>query len=675
MVCPVCGRINSGTAKFCAQCGKPLSAMQFCPDCGADCPAIATQCSKGHTLPLPSQRLLGEGVVLANRYRIEKLLGCGGFGAVYLATDINFEQIGQKRQVAVKENHDPSVLNTFLKEAGLLADLHHPNLPRVSDFFQERPTTIPLPRAYMVMDYIAGEELWERVQRLGKLSEAEVLELLQGVFDALEYLHKLSLPIYHRDIKPQNIRLMKEAWSTGQGTRAVLVDFGVAKVGGGATTIGSRAATAPFAPPEQYRMAGETDERSDQYALAMTIYCALTGKVPVHAEATVRERALTTGKPDPLEPIENLAPDVSPRVRQAVMKALSVDKEKRFANIRAFREALYPSLVLGMTRRQLVGAFTGGIALAALLGFGSYQIWRWQQPLWLVAQLKGHSAGVTWVAFTPDGQKLISASHDKTVRVWDWQKGKNERALKGHTDSVRCFTFLSHQLIASAGWDGKVMIWDWTKGNQVLHAGMGRLNTVAASNDSRWLVAGGERGLCLLRFDGSRVKTRCYRLPFSVHALAFHPNNRTLAVGDQRGKLWFWDVVNGFEGGFSAPSWQAHQDAVTALAFHPNGSVLLSGGEDADLAVWDVASRSLRKRLKGWHQREIRAVAFRGDGKIAVSCSMDDRLRVWRTSDWQLILTREGGRNWALALTFSPSGNFLASASKDETVKVWRMKF
>ena len=121
--------------------------------------------------------------------------------------------------------------------------------------------------------------------------------------------------------------------------------------------------------------------------------------------------------------------------------------------------------------------------------------------------------------------------------------------------------------------------------------------------------------------------------------------------------------------------WQAHQNAVTALAFHPNGSLLFSGSEDATLSVWDVISRSVVKRLEGWHQREIRAVAFSPDGKFAVSCSMDDRLRVWSVKDWQLLLTKEGGRNWALALAFEPSGKFLASASKDEKVKVWRVKF
>lgn len=114
---------------------------------------------------------------------------------------------------------------------------------------------------------------------------------------------------------------------------------------------------------------------------------------------------------------------------------------------------------------------------------------------------------------------------------------------------------------------------------------------------------------------------------------------------------------------------------MTALAFHPKGSLLLSGGEDASLAVWDLSAKKLKRRMEGWHQREIRAVAFRKDGKIAVSCSMDDRLRVWQVRNWQVLFTREGGRNWALALAFDPSGEFLASASKDESVKVWRTRF
>ncbi len=664
IACPNCGHVNVATAKFCVRCGQPVRGQpvqcQFCPDCGADCLLSETQCPNGHPLPLPHQRLLGKGIVLTGRYRIEQLLGCGGFGAVYLASDLRFQQ----RQVAVKENHDPTVLKSFLKEAEILANLHHPNLPRVSDFFHEQPPTIPLPRPYMVMDYIGGEELWERFQKQGKLSEADLLNLLKGVFDALEYLHSHQPPIFHRDIKPQNIRITPEG-------RAFLVDFGVAKIGGGVTTTGSRAVTPPFAAPEQYRSAGETDERSDQYALAMTIYVALTGQVPSHAEAVAREQAIRTGSPDPLEPIEKFAPDVLLRVRRAVMKALSIDKGKRFATIREFRQALYPPTVMGLTRRQLVAAVAGTVAAIGLATFIGYQVWKWRQPLWLVAELKGHKAGVTWVAFTPDGKKLLSASHDKTIRVWDWRKGKSDRTLKGHTDSVRCLAVLKGNRLASASWDGTVRIWDWRVGKQVavLQGKIGSLHAIAISRDNRWLAAGGENGVIICSLEMPMQPLLHRSLPI-VRSLAFHPNGRVLAAGDQKGHIWLLDVA----GKSGEVSWQAHEGAVTALAFHPNGSLLLSGGEDANLAVWDVLTQSLQNRLEGWHQREIRAVAFRRDGNIAVSCSMDDRLRVWKASDWQVMFTREGGRNWALALAFSADGGFLASASKDETVKVWRMK-
>ncbi|MGQ9519967.1 MAG: protein kinase domain-containing protein [Candidatus Fervidibacter sp.] len=597
------------------------------------------------------------------RYCIERLLGCRGFGAVYLARDLNLPH----RQVAIKENHNAAMFNAFLKEAEILSKLHHPNMPRVSDYFQVKPPTIRQPRAYMVMDYIEGEELWERIQNQGKLSEKELLDLLIGIFDALEYLHSRQPPIFHRDIKPQNIIITPDG-------QAFLVDFGIAKVGRVGTPAWAQAITQVFSPPEQYQAgSGQTDERSDQYALAMRIYCALTGKLPTYAEATARVLSVMAGNPDPLEPIEKFAPNVSVRVRHAVMKALSIDKDKRFANIREFRQALYPPMVMGLTRRQLIAAVAGTTAIIGLALFGGYQFWKWSQPLWLVAELKGHKAGVTWVAFTPDGKNLLSASHDNTIRVWDWQKGKNKRVLKGHSNSVRCLALLSGNRVASASWDGTVRIWNWQTGEQVLllQGRIGRIHALAVSRNNLWLAAGGERGIIIWSLDKLMPSASVHYGLVGIRSLAFHPNNKVLAAGDEKGQIWLLDV-----GGKSSSVFQqAHKGAVTALAFHPEGSLLLSGGEDASLAVWDVSAKNLKKRMEGWHQGEIRSVAFRKDGNIAVSCSMDDRLRVWQVRNWQMLFIREGGRNWALALAFDPSGEFLASASKDETVKVWRTKF
>ena len=630
---------------------------QFCPECGADCATTVHHCPHcGEPLPAPFQRLLGRGTVLANRYRIERLLGCGGFGAVYLATDTRFQQ----RQVAIKENHDPAVLNAFLKEAELLATLQHPHLPRVSDFFTEQPLAIPQPRAYMVMDYIAGEELWERIQRQGRLSFSELLPLLVGVFDALDYLHSHSPPIVHRDIKPQNIRIAPDG-------RAFLVDFGVAKLGTGMTTTGARAVTPGFAPPEQYRMAGETDERSDQYALAATVYCALTGQIP--PEATVREHALVSGRPDPLTPPEQFVPNLPRFASRALLKALSVDKHERFASIRAFRQALFPPPLTPLTRRQLLGAVAAtslGLGVSALSG---YKIWQWTRPLWLAAELHGHRAGVTSVVFSRDGGKLFSASHDHTVRVWRWQRGKSERLLTGHTDSVRGLALWGQYQILSASWDGTVRAWNWRNGALVAlwRPHLGRLSAVTTDPNEQWAVAGGEGGLWALHAEGQQG--RRYAFP-PIRALSFHPNGALLAVGDEEGTVWLWDIARHR----TIARWRAHTGAVTALAFHPSGQWVLSGGEDATLVVWDLVTRAVIRRLAGWHQREIRAVTFRPDGLVAVSCSMDDRLRVWRLPDWRVAVVQDGGRNWALALAFDPSGTWLAAASKDERVKVWRLR-
>src|SRR5512136_664295 len=155
------------------------------------------------------------GQVLNNRYRIVKLLGQGGFGAVYRAWDVNLN-----RPCAVKENLEisPEAQRQFTREATVLANLSHPNLPRVTDHF-----SLPGQGQYLVMDFVDGEDLASMLQRQGSIPVDQALGWATQVADALAYLHQRQPPVVHRDIKPANIRLTPDG-------RAMLVDFGLVKI-------------------------------------------------------------------------------------------------------------------------------------------------------------------------------------------------------------------------------------------------------------------------------------------------------------------------------------------------------------------------------------------------------------------------------------------------------------
>jgi serine/threonine protein kinase len=262
---------------------------------------------------------LQTGKVLNNRYRIVKLLGQGGFGAVYRAWDMNMEC-----PRAVKENLDTSseAQKQFKLEAKLLGDLIHPNLPRVIDHF-----IIPGQGQYLVMDYVDGEDLQEKLNRSGEsLPESLVIPWIEQICDALTYLHRQNPPIIHRDIKPANIKITSE-------DRAMLVDFGIAKVYDPKlkTTIGARAVTPGYSPHEQYGQ-GKTDVRCDVYALGATLYTLLTNHEPVESIQRVVS--------DPLVIVEKLNPSVSPHIAAATNRAMRININSRFQSVSDFKEAL-----------------------------------------------------------------------------------------------------------------------------------------------------------------------------------------------------------------------------------------------------------------------------------------------------------------------------------------------
>jgi hypothetical protein len=260
--------------------------------------------------------------LLHNRYRIIEELGRGGMGAVYRGHD---ESLGV--EVAIKENLfvSPEAERQFRREATLLAALRHPNLPRVTDHF-----VVPEEGQYLVMDYIPGDDARNIIDHQGgPMPEEMVLRWAREVLSALKYLHTQDPPIIHRDIKPGNIKITPEG-------RAVLVDFGLAKFYDAlkSTTVGAKAFTPGFAPPEQYGQ-GRTNERTDIYSLGATIYNLLTYLIPADGLA----RAMGQQR---LIPVLEANPAISPYVAEAIEHAVAIKPEQRFASTEEFLEALTP---------------------------------------------------------------------------------------------------------------------------------------------------------------------------------------------------------------------------------------------------------------------------------------------------------------------------------------------
>ncbi|MEM7343418.1 MAG: protein kinase [Chloroflexota bacterium] len=262
---------------------------------------------------------LPEDTILENRYRIDRLLGQGGMGAIYRGFDTRLKQ-----RVAIKENffQTPQAIQQFEREALMLAGLNHSNLPRVIDHFSSEG------QQYLVMDFIEGEDLWEIVkEQEHPLSEALALDYIIQVCEAVKYLHTRKPPIIHRDIKPQNIKITP-------GGRAFLVDFGIAKMeeDGQQTRAGARGVTPGFSPLEQYAGSG-TSPVSDVYSLGATLYAMLTGQKPPDSVSRIAKKSHFV-------PPVKLNVQLSERISQAIEQAMQTQPDDRPQSVAVWQKEL-----------------------------------------------------------------------------------------------------------------------------------------------------------------------------------------------------------------------------------------------------------------------------------------------------------------------------------------------
>ncbi len=337
--CPACGSKLLEGAIACMDCGFLVQGETgpaeqegappvLCPNqaCGVANPPGTRNCQRCET-PLPT----AAGTVLHGRYRLDKSLKTGGFGAVYMATDTKINN----RTVAVKDMicSDPQEftirLNFFRREHDILKSLEKvPIVPRVFDFIQQGQT------AHLVMEFIRGKDLLDVMEANGNkpFPIPLVAEWGKSMCDVLIHMHDQQPPIIHRDIKPDNIMLLEDQRSIK------MIDFGTARDLG--RTLKERLAgktrvyTEGYAPPEQ--IVGKPEARSDLFALAATMYHLATGKAP---EGFYTAKELEGQLADPNSPLPaqyrwfyelikiNLAEDVNDRYFSA--REIKADLERQ----------------------------------------------------------------------------------------------------------------------------------------------------------------------------------------------------------------------------------------------------------------------------------------------------------------------------------------------------------
>jgi outer membrane protein assembly factor BamB/tRNA A-37 threonylcarbamoyl transferase component Bud32 len=271
--------------------------------------------------PNPENQLK-TGLVLADRYLIQEVIGVGGMGSVYRARDLHFPNV--VKLVAVKEMintaPDPlvraTIVQNFEREANILVALSHPAIPKIFDYFTHND------RSYLVLEYVHGKDMEALLNETqGYFPEDQVIAWAIELCDVLAYLHgHQPEPIIFRDMKPSNVMI-------NQQNRIILVDFGIAKTfrtGQKGTMIG----TEGYSPPEQYR--GEATLLADIYALGATLHHMLTRRDPrLEPPFTFSER-----------PIRQINPSVSIELETVVNSALQYNPQDRFQSAAGFKDAL-----------------------------------------------------------------------------------------------------------------------------------------------------------------------------------------------------------------------------------------------------------------------------------------------------------------------------------------------
>jgi WD40 repeat protein len=332
----------------------------------------------------------------------------------------------------------------------------------------------------------------------------------------------------------------------------------------------------------------------------------------------------------------------------------------------------------------------------------------------LIRNLVGHSDSVNACAVTPDGRRVVSASSDGTLKIWDLDSGRVLVTMKGHTDEVRaCEVTADGRRVISASADGTLKIWDLEdhKIGRALATLQGHadwVNACAVTRDGERVISASDDGTlkiwelgsgtllatleghtasvkaCAVTADGQRVvsascdgtlrvwdlKTGCELATLEGHtgwvlSCAVTADNRVVSASHDK-KLRVWDLNTGY----TLTTLEGHSDWIRACVWMADGRRVVSASDDRTLRVWDLDSRHVHATLEG-HADQINGCAVTANGRYLVSASNDETLKVWDLNSAHTLATLDGHTHTVNACVVTADGQRVVSASQDGTLKIW----
>lgn len=292
-----------------------------------------------------------------------------------------------------------------------------------------------------------------------------------------------------------------------------------------------------------------------------------------------------------------------------------------------------------------------------------------------LGSMKGHSASVDVLAFSPDGKWLASGSADKTIKIWDAKSGQPKRTLSAQGENVVALRFLSEgKVVAGVGADNSIRFWDAATGDlqKKIEDYKDNLFPVALSRDGQTVATGlssDRKAVRLVDLFLGSVKRSFPDHNSWVRSVSFSPTGRLFASVCHDDSVNIWDVSTGQRvQTFSVPG-----NNIESPVFSADNRLLATGSEGNQLKVWDISSGRIAHTLSG-HTGEIKSCAFSNDGKLLATGSADRTIKIWEIASGAEKQSLPGHSDSINTLTFAGNNNLLVSGSSDHTIKLWEIQ-